>query len=100
MTATDVPTPPADYATNQMTYDLRSPRPQGLIDRLPGTHTHQLTHGGIRVAVFYTKLHSRLLEPLMRPDRFMSPIELRRAFATIDRVIEDYVDDARIGRAA
>jgi hypothetical protein len=89
-----------DYTTNQMTYDLRRLRLHGLIERVPHTNSYRVTHDGIRVAVFYTKLHRKILEPLLRPDHFMSPIELRRAFQTIDRVIDQYVDEARIGTAA
>ena len=54
-----------DYSTNQMTYDLRRLRLHGLIERVPHTHTYPLTPDGIRVAVFYTKLHHRLLRPLL-----------------------------------
>ncbi|MGH8301131.1 MAG: hypothetical protein ACRET5_06655 [Steroidobacteraceae bacterium] len=44
-----------------MSYDLRRLRLHGLIVRLPSTNTYVLTPAGIRVAVFYTKLHGRLL---------------------------------------
>ncbi len=40
-----------------MTYDLRRLRLHGLIERMPHTNTYVLTPEGIRVAVFYTKLH-------------------------------------------
>ena len=89
-----------DYSTNQMTYDLRRLRLHGLVERIPHTKTYALTPDGIRVAVFYTKLDRRLLHPLLAADRPPAPIEVRRALATIDRAVGDYVTNARVGRAA
>jgi len=91
----------ADYTTSQMTYDLRRLRLHGLIERLPRTNTYALTPDGTRVAVFYTKLHNRLLRPLLASaDRPPAPLELRRAMTAIDHAINDYITDARLGRAA
>jgi hypothetical protein len=89
-----------DYSASQMTYDLRRLRLHGLIERIPHTHTYVLTAEGQRVAVFYTKLRDRLLRPLLDADTPPAPIELRRALATIDRAVQDYVTNARIGNAA
>ena len=90
-----------DYTTNQMTYDLRRLRLHGLIERIPHTNTYTLTPDGTRVAVFYTKVHDRVLRPLLAaPDQPPAPIELRRAIATIDRIIDDYVTNARLATAA
>ena len=50
------------YTPGQMTYDLRRLRLNGLIRRLPHTNRYILTPDGIRIAVFYTKVHNRLLE--------------------------------------
>jgi predicted MarR family transcription regulator len=73
-----------------MTYDLRRLRVHGLIERVPHTNTYTVTHEGIRVAVFYTKVHSRLLRPLIAAsDEPPAPPELRRALSTIDRIIAD-----------
>jgi len=52
------------------------------------------------VAIFYTKLSDRLLRPLLDADRPPAPTELRRALATIDNALDDYVTNARLGRAA
>ncbi len=53
------------------------------------------------MVVFDTKLYGRLLRPLVAAaDQPPAPIELRRALATIDHVIADYVDNARLGAAA
>ena len=89
-----------DYSSSQMSYDLRRLRLHGLIDRVPGTNRYVLTSEGIRVAVFYTKLHSRLLGPLLDADKPPAPLELRRALGTVERVLGDYVSNARLGLAA
>jgi hypothetical protein len=89
-----------DYTTNPMTYDLRRLRLHGLIQRIPHTNTYTITPDGIRVAVFYTKLHHRLLGPLLEADRPPAPLEVRRALATIDRAITDYITNARLRTAA
>ena len=89
-----------DYTTNQMTYDLRRLRLHGLIERVAGTNTYTVTPDGLRVAVFYTKLHRQLLDPLLEADRPPAPIEVRRALTTIEHAIGDYITNARIRLAA
>ncbi len=90
-----------DYTTNQMTYYLRRLRVHGLIERIPHTNTYTVTPEGIRVAVFYTKIHSRLLRPLIAAgNQPPAPPELRHALATIDRTIANYVHHARLTPAA
>jgi hypothetical protein len=90
-----------DYSASQMTYDLRRLRLHALIERIPRTNTYVLTRDGTRVVLFYTKVHGRLLRPLVAAaDRPPAPVELRRALATIDRTIADYAESARLGRAA
>jgi hypothetical protein len=89
-----------DYRSSQMSYDLRRLRLHGLIIRTPGTNTYTVTPEGIRVAVFYTNLRARLLPPLLDADRPPAPIELRRALGTVERILGDYVANARLGTAA
>jgi len=55
---------------------------------------------GQRVAIFYTKIHDRLLRPLLAADTPPAPLELRQALHTIDRHVHGYIDDARLGNAA
>ncbi len=89
-----------DYSSSQMSYDLRRLRLHGLIQRVAGTNTYQLTPEGLRVAIFYTKLRARLLQPLLEADQPPAPIEMRRALSTIERLLGDYVGNARLGVAA
>ncbi len=80
-----------DYSSSQMSYDLRRLRLLQLIERSAGTNSYTLTPDGTRVAVFYTKLHARLLRPLLSADRPPAPVELRHALATVQHFIDDYV---------
>jgi hypothetical protein len=89
-----------DYSTSQMSYDLRRLRLHGLIERQSGTNSYTLTPQGIRVAVFYTKLQARLLQPLLEADQPPAPLQIRRALTTIERLLADYVANARLGAAA
>jgi hypothetical protein len=89
-----------DYTSAQMTYDLRRLRLHGLVVRVPHTNTYTVTPQGLRVAFFYTKLHRRLLGPLLEADQPPAPLEVRRALATLERAIGDYVTGARLGPAA
>jgi hypothetical protein len=52
-----------DYGPRQMTYDLRRLRRKGFIQRTPRTQRYQLTNEGRRLAVFFTKTYTRILNP-------------------------------------
>jgi hypothetical protein len=84
------------YSTAQMTYDLRRLRLKGLVRRLEHQNRYLLTPDGIRVALFYTKLHDRLLRPLLAADHPPAPPELRQALRVLDRTVDDYVVNSRI----
>jgi len=88
------------YSGNQMSYDLARLRRNGLIERLPHTNTYLLTADGRRVAIFYIKVHDRLLRPLLTGDQPPAPTELRQALTTIDHHVRDYIDHARLPTAA
>jgi hypothetical protein len=88
------------YTPSQMTYDLRRLRLHGLIRRLPRSNTYVLTPDGIRVALFYTKVHDRLLSPLLAADHPPAPRALRRALRVVDQTLDSYIDHARIRSAA
>ncbi|GAA3316156.1 hypothetical protein [Arthrobacter ramosus] len=59
----------AGYSTNQMSYDLARLRRTWLIEREAHNNTYTLTPDGQRVALFYTKVHNRLLRPLLAVDK-------------------------------
>jgi hypothetical protein len=59
-----------------------------------------LTPDGVKVAVFHTKLHNRLLRPLLAADQPQAPAELRAALRAIDQHINGYITRARLTQAA
>jgi hypothetical protein len=89
----------AEYGQSRMSYELRRLRLHGLIQRLPHSNTYVLTPQGIRVAVFYTKLQNRLLRPLLDADKPPAKIEIRRALATLEHAVSDYIDTAKLAPA-
>src|SRR5579862_6725512 len=88
------------YTPGQMTYDLRRLRLAGLIARIEHTNRYVLTPDGITMAVFYTKVHNRLLRPLMATSRPQAPPELRQALRVIDQHVNACITSARLGKAA
>jgi hypothetical protein len=84
------------YSMGQMSYDLRRLRLKGLITRLPHSNTYVLTPDGQRLAIFYTKLHNRLLRPLAAANDPPAPLPLRQALRVIDRHVADYITQARM----
>jgi hypothetical protein len=84
------------YSSGQMSYDLRRLHLKGLIERIPGTNTYHLTPDGLRIAIFYTKIHDRMLIPLTAADQPPAPTELRHALAVIDTHIDNYRARARL----
>jgi hypothetical protein len=73
----------SDYRPNQMTYDLRRLRLNGLIRRIPRSNRYMLTDDGTRIAIFYTKIYNRTLILLTAANQPQAPPELRAALATI-----------------
>ncbi|XAS74154.1 hypothetical protein VUN82_10170 [Micrococcaceae bacterium Sec5.1] len=88
------------YSANQMSYDLGRLHRNGLIKRRPHSNTYSMTADGLRVALFYTKVHNRLLRPLLAADEAPAPPPLRQALATIDHHLNNYIEDARMKNAA
>ena len=84
------------YTMNQASYDLGRLRVNGLITRIPGHNRYRLTDDGLRFAIFYTKLHDRLLRPLLAADQPPAPPPLRKALHTINIHITEAIDQARL----
>lgn len=85
------------YSSRQMTYDLRRLRRKGFIERIDATHAYRLTVRGRRLAMFFTKLYSRVVAPSLAhvdPDLPL-PVARRtplgRACHALDRAIDDLV---------
>jgi hypothetical protein len=75
-----------------MSYYLRRLRLKGLIERVEGANAYRITPEGQRFAVSYTRVHNRLLRPLMAADQPPSSPEIRQALATLDRHATHTID--------
>ncbi|MCW2688102.1 MAG: hypothetical protein JWR37_2992 [Mycobacterium sp.] len=85
-----------DYTANQTSYDLARMRANALITRIPAKSRYRLTGDGLRFAIFYTKLHDRLLRQLLAADQLPAPPLLRNALHTINTHVTHYIDAARL----
>jgi hypothetical protein len=88
------------YSMTRASYDLTRLRRNGLITRVPGRNLYQLTADGQAFAIFYTKVHNRVLRPLLATDAPQAPQPLRATLRTIDQQISAYLDQARLPMAA
>ena len=88
-----------DVSPGRMSYELRRLRLHGLIERLPGTHRYRLTDEGLRTALFYTRVYSRILRPAMAPvvpdAPAGAPTSLRR-FHAAEAAVNAWCDEAHI----
>ena len=78
----------APYGMTQASYDLARLRRNGLITRRPHANTYDLTPDGLAFAIFYTKVHDRVLTPLFAAGQPQAPPQLRTALHTIEQHID------------
>jgi len=84
------------YGQGRCCYDLRRLRRKGLIVRIEHSNTYLLTGDRQRFAIFYTKLHNRLLRPLLAANAPPAPLSLRQALRAIEHHVDDYLAEARM----
>jgi hypothetical protein len=90
------------YTTRQMTYDLRRLRRKGLIRRVPRTQRYQLTNEGRRLAVFFTKTHTRIVCPSLAeldpalPPAIARGTPLGRPWREFEHALNQRIADAAI----
>lgn len=88
--------------SRQATYDLRRLRRKEMIERIPGSHRYQLTPLGRRVAVLFTKAHSRVLAPGLGwldpylPNDISHRSPLAKAWRHLDKTLDDFITDGMI----
>ena len=89
------------YTARQATYDLRRVRRKGLIRRVPRTQRYELTDEGRRIAVFFSKTYTRIVNPSLAGLDPQLPNEIARSSALarardFDRALEDRIEQAAI----
>jgi len=88
------------YRITQASYDLARLTRNGLITRRPHANTYDLTPDGLAFAIFYTKVHDRVLAPLFATGQPQAPPSLRGALTTIQHHIDNRLAAARLPMAA
>ena len=84
----------------QASYDLARLRRNGLITRRAHASTYDLTPDGLAFAIFYTKVHDRVLAPLFAAGQPQAPPPLRAALTDIQHHIDNRLAAARLPVAA
>jgi hypothetical protein len=90
------------YSARQMTYDLRRLRRKGFIQRIPRTQRYELTREGRRLAVFFTKTYTRILNPSLAeldpalPSQIAARSPLASSWRAFERAIADKIKQAAI----
>ena len=90
----------APYSMGQASYDLARLARNGLITRRPHANTYDLTADGLAFAVFYTKVHDRVLAPLFAARQPQAPPKLRSTLRIIEQHIDERLAAARLPTAA
>lgn len=91
--------PLANYTSAQMSYDLRRLRLKGLVQRIPKSHSYVLTPLGAKVAIFFTKLYTRLFRPglaALVPDQ-RTPSQLAKALTAVSNLIQSLIQEPKLG---
>lgn len=94
--------PATCYRANQMSYDLRRLCRKGVLERLPRSHRYRLTSFGLKVALFFAKLHARLFKMVagaVAPEDGV-PRPLSLAFRKVERAIDALVLGAKLQAAS
>jgi hypothetical protein len=90
---------PSALTKGRMTYQLRRLRLHGLIVRQAGTHRYGVTDQGLRVALFFTRSYARVVRPGLSQvagEELPDDPPLRRAFAQLERAMDQYVAEAKL----
>jgi hypothetical protein len=90
------------YSARQMTYDLRRLRRKGLIRRIPKSQRYEITDHGRRIAVFFTKTYTRILNPTLAeldpalPDDITMRSPIGRAWRAFEHALDTRIADANL----
>jgi hypothetical protein len=90
---------PAALTPGQMTYHLRRLHLHGLIERIPKTQRYRVTDRGWRIALFCTRLYSRVLRPGLAqvvPLEAQEDSALRRGFDRLDQAIRQWLKEQKV----
>jgi hypothetical protein len=90
------------YSARQMTYDLRRLRRKGFIQRIPRTQRYELTREGRRLAVFFSKTYTRIINPALAELDPQLPAEIAKrsplavSYHAFEHALDDKIQTAAI----
>jgi hypothetical protein len=90
------------YGVRQATYDLRRLKRKGLIQRIGRSRRYQLTDHGRMIAVFFTKTHTRIVNPALAeldphlPDEIARTTALGKPWREFERALDQRIKQAAI----
>jgi hypothetical protein len=90
------------YSARQATYDLRRARRKGLIERVPRSQRYELTDEGRRIAVFFTKTYTRIVNPGLAeldphlPHQIAARSPLARSWRAFEHALDEKIKQAAI----
>lgn len=90
---------PGSISQGAITYQLRRLRLHGLIERVPNSFRYRVTDFGFRVALFFSRVYSRLLRPGLAaalPALRAVTTPLKRAFDTLGAQIDAMINNAQL----
>ena len=92
--------PSEAYSPGRMTYDLRRLRLHGIILREAGSHRYQVTDEGMRICLFMTKVHHRIIRPgcsqLMDGCPKAPNRPIASAMRQLDRAMDQLIGEAKL----
>jgi len=84
----------SQISPGRMSYDLRRLRLHGLIQRIAKTQRYRLTPPGLKTALFYTRVHNRLLRRILselKDPRTEKSSALAVGFAKFQKTLDAYI---------
>ena len=63
-----------------------------VIERLPGTHRYTVTEYGLRIALFYSRTHSRILRSGLAMTFEDVPCAIQKAFLRLQQTIDQHCE--------
>lgn len=88
------------YTPGSMTYDLRRLRLHGLIEKIPHTQRYQVTDEGMKISLFFTKVHARVIRGGLAQinDGFPSAPnrQLACAMNRLNKAIDEHIQAAKL----
>jgi len=98
---------PDEATAGHIGYQLRKLRGKGLVRKARGQNLYTLTDLGYRVAIYFTKLHQRVLRPLLDPPAHPAPSEstprthpVDLALQRLDAQLQAFVEQCGLKHAA